>query len=65
MGEIMGKYFDDERREYVRIGSRIPVQYKFLSVSDEKADNTFFEGETENINGVGIFCTGPFQTRSM
>lgn len=47
-----------EKRQFVRIASSLPVRYRFLSSSDDFRDDSVREGLTDNIGGGGLLLTG-------
>ena len=54
----MGTNPRQEKRQFVRITSSLPVRYKFLSSSPEFRDETVREGLTDNVGGGGMLLTG-------
>ncbi|MFA5794574.1 MAG: PilZ domain-containing protein [Candidatus Brocadiia bacterium] len=55
----MSSFFDQDRREYVRVRADIPVRYKFLAkhIQDPKIED-IYQGVTNNISGGGILLCG-------
>jgi len=47
-----------EKRQFVRVSSSLPVRYRFLSVEPEYRDDAVREGRTDNIGGGGLLLTG-------
>ncbi len=53
-------FYESEKREFVRVGVAVPVQYRLIpQVGDAKAPPDLLEGETQNIGAGGILLVGP------
>ena len=53
-------FYESEKREFVRVGVAVPVQYRLIpQVPDAKAPQEILEGETQNIGAGGILLVGP------
>ena len=56
---LTSKFYDLERREFIRVRAELPVKYKFLS-SDPKfsSGDEVFDGTTSNLSGGGLLLVG-------
>ena len=51
--------YEQERREFVRVRTQIPVRYKFLSKTrQDTAMDEVYEGTTTNLGGGGLLLLG-------
>ena len=58
--------YESEKREFVRVGVAVPVQYRLIpQVPDAKVSNDLLEGETQNIGAGGILLVGPIPDPSV
>ncbi|MFH1227224.1 MAG: PilZ domain-containing protein [Planctomycetota bacterium] len=55
----MPSFFDQDRREYIRVNIDISVRYKFLAkhIKDQKIED-IYQGITNNVSGGGILLVG-------
>ena len=54
----MSFHYESERKEFVRIGTDVPVRYKFLSKTVPIDTDGIYEGTTCNISGSGLLLSG-------
>jgi c-di-GMP-binding flagellar brake protein YcgR len=54
----MSFQYESEKREFVRIGTDVPVRYKFLSRTVPIDSEGVYEGTTSNISGSGLLLIG-------
>ena len=53
-------FYESEKREFVRVGVAVPVQYRLISQAPETVvPPDLLEGETQNIGAGGILLVGP------
>ncbi len=53
-------FYESEKREFVRVGVAVPVQYRLIAqVPDVKVPADLLEGETLNIGAGGLLLLGP------
>ena len=53
-------FYESEKREFVRVGVAVPVQYRLIAqVGEAKVPPDLLEGETQNIGAGGILLVGP------
>jgi c-di-GMP-binding flagellar brake protein YcgR len=52
------KFYDAERREFIRVRAELPVKYKFLSHQPGLVPDEIFEGTTNNLSGGGLLLVG-------
>lgn len=52
------RYYEPERREFVRVKAEIPVHYKFLCHDTGFKHDTVYDGVTSNISAGGLLLTG-------
>ena len=48
------RYYEKERRGYVRVSAEVPVRYCFLSHDPEFEPTESFEGTTQDLSGGGL-----------
>jgi len=52
------KFYDLERREFIRVRTELPVKYKFLSHDQKFAAEEVLDGSTTNLSGGGLLLVG-------
>ncbi len=52
------KFYDAERREFIRVRAELPVKYKFLSRDPGFASDEIYTGTTNNLSGGGLLLVG-------
>ena len=52
------KFYDLERREFIRVRAELVVKYKFLSHGAQSVPDEVFEGTTSNLSGGGLLLVG-------
>ena len=56
----MAFFYESEKREFVRIGVAVPVEYRLISQSpDVSVPEGSMKGETQNIGAGGMLLVGP------
>ena len=53
------RYFERERREYVRVKAQVPVRYRFLSHDPAFKPTEFTSAVTRDVSGGGILLDAP------
>ncbi len=48
------RYYEKERREYVRVSTEVPVRYRFLSHDPAFPATGDYEGVTQDLSGGGL-----------
>ena len=48
------RYYEKERREYVRVSVEVPVRYRFLSHAPAFETTHAYEGATQDLSGGGL-----------
>jgi hypothetical protein len=52
-------FYEFEKREFVRVGSSVPVEYKFIALDAAvEVPDTLMKGETRNLGAGGILLAG-------
>ncbi len=52
-------FYESEKREFVRVGVAVPVQYRLVpQTGDASVPQEVLEGETQNIGAGGILLVG-------
>jgi hypothetical protein len=55
----MSFFYESEKREFVRVGMAVPVQYRLVPQGAEvSVPSEILEGETQNIGAGGILLVG-------
>ncbi len=52
------KFYDAERREFIRVRAELPVKYKFLSHDAAFECDDVSSGTTNNLSGGGLLLVG-------
>lgn len=52
------KFYDLERREFIRVRAELPVKYKFLSHDPGFGSEQVYDGTTNNLSGGGLLLLG-------
>ncbi len=54
------KHFQQERREFIRVRHKCPVEYSFVGAAESIDSATVYQGVTDNISGGGLKLVGTF-----
>ena len=52
------RFYDAERREFIRVRAELPVKYKFLSQDPGFSSDEILDGTTNNLSGGGLLLVG-------
>lgn len=55
---LTSKFYDLERREFIRVRAELPVKYKFLSQDPNFSSDEIYNGTTSNLSGGGLLLVG-------
>jgi c-di-GMP-binding flagellar brake protein YcgR len=55
---ITTRFYDTERRDFIRVRAELPVKYRFLSSEPGLVTDEVFVGSTSNISGGGLLLVG-------
>jgi c-di-GMP-binding flagellar brake protein YcgR len=55
---ITTRFYDMERREFIRVRAELPVKYRFLSHEPGLVTDEILDGSTNNLSGGGLLLVG-------